>query len=204
MDLESIRGLERLLVIASGALAIYLGYRLFLHLPKRVEGEGRFDLPGGISIYISRVGPGVFFALFGTAVVGSSFYFPLVETRTVTTGPASVGGTAVTLQRSYFGSGLLPKDSQELESARLRVRGHIGFLNGMTQDVAASLPAAERQDLMSRLDNTKLELLRGVWAGWGDIDAFVDWVRLGAQGPPPTGLEAPAALFLYRLEGGAE
>ena len=69
MDVETLRGLERLLVIAAGALAIFLGYRLFLRMPERREGEGKFELPGGISIYVSRVGPGVFFALFGAAIL---------------------------------------------------------------------------------------------------------------------------------------
>ena len=74
MDLESFRGIERLLIVAAGALSIYLGYRLFLQMPSRPKGdeggEGKVTLPGGISIFISRVGPGVFFGLFGAAVIG--------------------------------------------------------------------------------------------------------------------------------------
>ena len=39
-------------------------------------------LPGDISVYVSRVGPGVFFALFGTAVVLMSFVSTLqIDTR---------------------------------------------------------------------------------------------------------------------------
>ncbi|MGH7901241.1 MAG: hypothetical protein ACRENZ_05830, partial [Thermodesulfobacteriota bacterium] len=67
-----LRELERIIVVVSGALSIYLGYRLFLVNPERDESTGRFKLPGGISIYMTRVGPGVFFTLFGAAVIAFS------------------------------------------------------------------------------------------------------------------------------------
>jgi hypothetical protein len=63
------RHLERLVIALSGALAIWLGYRLFLNMPLAEKGTGKLQLPGGISIFISRVGPGVFFALFGAGVL---------------------------------------------------------------------------------------------------------------------------------------
>ena len=63
------RHLERLLIALSGTLAIWLGYRLFLSMPLVDRGTGKLQLPGGISIFISRVGPGVFFALFGAGVL---------------------------------------------------------------------------------------------------------------------------------------
>src|SRR4029079_1628077 len=63
------RHLERLVIALSGALAIWLGYRLFLSMPLAEKGTGRLPLPGVISIFMSRVGPGVFFALFGAGVL---------------------------------------------------------------------------------------------------------------------------------------
>ena len=64
------RSVERLLVVLAGALAIYLGCRLFIDMPKAERGSGKANLPGGISIFLSRVGPGVFFSLFGAIVIG--------------------------------------------------------------------------------------------------------------------------------------
>ncbi len=66
------RATERLLGAVIGATSIFLGYRLFLHLPQQTDSEGRIVLPGGISIWLSRVGPGVFFLLFGTALIALS------------------------------------------------------------------------------------------------------------------------------------
>ena len=69
MDPISFRALERILAVVIAGISIYLGYRLFLKLPDKTDSEGKFILPGNISIYISRVGPGVFFALFGAAIL---------------------------------------------------------------------------------------------------------------------------------------
>ena len=202
MDLESFRGLERLLVIGAGALAIVLGYLLFRHMPEAGEGEGKVKLPGGVSIYVSRVGPGVFFVMFGAAVVGLSLQSPLViaERRGgEQLAAAAPAAGAAARHLSYLddgaGNGLTAAEIEALELARLRAREHIGFLNGLTGDLAAELPEARRAEIGRRLRNAKLELVQAVWGNWGDRRAFVEWVRLGAEGAPPEGLEAPAVLF---------
>src|SRR2546428_454261 len=65
------RHVERLLIVLAGGLSIVLGYRMFLAIPKaQNEGEGRIQLPGGVSIYVTRVGPGAFFAPYGAAILG--------------------------------------------------------------------------------------------------------------------------------------
>ena len=77
MDIQILRGMERIIAVLIGGFSVYLGYRLFMNLPEQKDSEGRIILPGDISVYLSRVGPGVFFALFGSVVLGISFYFQL-------------------------------------------------------------------------------------------------------------------------------
>jgi hypothetical protein len=72
MDPITLRFAERLVAVLFGGMAIYLGYRLFLLVPDRRGGEGRFTFPWDVSVVLARVGPGVFFALFGALVVGTS------------------------------------------------------------------------------------------------------------------------------------
>src|SRR5882757_2369346 len=67
------RMVERLLGLLAGGLCIVLGYRLFVKLPEKTDSSGKLVLPGGVSIWLSRVGPGIFFALFGAAIVSYSF-----------------------------------------------------------------------------------------------------------------------------------
>src|SRR5918996_4726813 len=77
MDILLLRGLERLAVVLIGGMAIYLGYRLFLAVKAEASGEAKISLPGDVTVMVSRVGPGVFFALFGSIVVAASLYFSI-------------------------------------------------------------------------------------------------------------------------------
>lgn len=60
-----LRMVKRIAIVLIGGVAIYLGYRLFFHLPFVRDHEGQVELPG-VKIALSRVGPGVFFAAFGS------------------------------------------------------------------------------------------------------------------------------------------
>src|SRR2546421_1153464 len=104
MDSELIavaaRHFERLLIVLGGGLSIYLGYRMFLAIPRAATaaetGEGKLELPGGVSIYVTRVGPGVFFALFGAVILGLGLQHGLkLEVREQRPGVATdVAGSA--------------------------------------------------------------------------------------------------------------
>lgn len=72
MTPETLRMLERLINVLIAGMSIYLGFRLFLSIPHSQSGEGKFTFPGG-SVHLMRTGPGVFFALFGCAIIYWSF-----------------------------------------------------------------------------------------------------------------------------------
>lgn len=66
----AMRGLERLLLVIAGALAIYFGYRLFREKIETVQvGDVKFF---GWMVGLKQVGPGVFFALFGAVILSIS------------------------------------------------------------------------------------------------------------------------------------
>ena len=61
------RGAERLIIVGGAILALYLGYRLFV---AGVVNKQSGEFSGkSFSIKLINVGPGVFFALFGTGVL---------------------------------------------------------------------------------------------------------------------------------------
>ena len=69
MEIETIRGFERILIVLFGGVSIVLGWNLFREgvvLPQSASLEGT-----GWNISLQRVGPGVFFALFGAYVLVS-------------------------------------------------------------------------------------------------------------------------------------
>ena len=199
----AMRAAERLVGVLIGGISIYLGFRLFLALPNlSTDGEGKVELPGGISIYVSRVGPGVFFALFGTILVGFSFINVMSWDRDegaglTTTHPApvqvaeyvrsetfsyvsgNIGDTSVSLEREA-----LVRDLRTLRKLELALGGHVGgdgFVLGAS-DTASALIAFPR---------VKRMMLHCVWdEQWGDYKLFADWVRDGARSPPPGDLAA--------------
>lgn len=75
------RGIERLGIVLVSAIGIYMGAKLFL---KGVVTEQSANLMGaGWSIHLQKVGPGIFFALFGSAIliyaVSSPVFIPTGE-----------------------------------------------------------------------------------------------------------------------------
>ena len=63
-----LRMAERIVAVLLGGMAIYLGYRLFFHLPFTQDNSGELQFPG-VKVVLSRVGPGVFFAVLGSVVL---------------------------------------------------------------------------------------------------------------------------------------
>ena len=67
------RAVERNLVVLIGGACIYMGWRLFYAASQEhSKGEFSADL-AHVKVSLKRVAPGVFFAAFGAAVVGTSF-----------------------------------------------------------------------------------------------------------------------------------
>jgi hypothetical protein len=66
--------LNRILITLSGALAIFLGYRLFFVVPLDRDSKGAFRIKDIAEVSLVRVGPGVFFAFFGAALLAYSLH----------------------------------------------------------------------------------------------------------------------------------
>lgn len=198
MDTLTLRFLERTACVLIGGMAIYLGYRLFLNIPEAQTGSGNFALPWDISIAITRVGPGVFFALFGTSAVCLSLIRPLQ----IPVGTSELSTTEVdSASRSYSYAGELPKRNREARAAaRARLGREMATLNSLPQMLNPNLPDYDRRDVDRSLRRVKLALLDAVWGekeeGFGELSAFREWVNSGEVGDPPDGMNG--ALDLYR------
>jgi branched-subunit amino acid transport protein len=204
MEPLTLRALERIIAVLVGGLTILLGYKLFMHLPTQTNSEGKVVLPGNISVYLSRVGPGAFFALFGTIVLTASFYFQFKfnpEQRIAAMAPAEskISEAAFSYLTATEGIG----DQQAIESARSRVIKDLRTLNRLNTRLNSAVQGDrvlmnenERTDLMLTLPKIKLALLFTVWGkDWGDYASFAKWVKSGADGPAPQGTEKAAAIF---------
>jgi len=205
------RAIERILAVLIGGLSVYWGYSLFLHLPQQSDSAGKIILPGNISIYLSRVGPGIFLALFGVVVVALSlhkaiiysdrgFYAgaPAAEQDTTMVHPKSNG-------RYYSGLGETETkgDRQSLEKSRTLLRRDLFFLNTLSKVLKTDLSDAQQVDINLTLPRIKLDLMKAVWdEDWGDYVEFKKWVLEGDENSPPQGFKTAAEYFHYgRKEG---
>lgn len=195
MDAAILRSIERIVATAAGGLSIYLGYRLFLSGPPgRGRSSAHFALGDKASIDLTRVGPGVFFALFGATVVGLSLW------RGIITGPVAgaKGEYYSGVQTENAGNQERAVTAQELATARNRLAEDIALLNALPTLLKPGLPAEKKADVELAIPEIKLALMKSVWdKNWGDPAVFADWVSKGAPGAPPAGLEKAAGYYRH-------
>ena len=195
------RMVERLLGLLSGALCVVLGYRLFINLPEKTDSSGKVVLPGGVSIWLSRVGPGIFFALFGAAIVAYSFASTVRVTneQNVPRASSDTPGEALAMRRQEIAAMSARAAQSRYErdrrssscAARLPISTRPSIISA--RDVAPP----ERDRLIAGLQNAKMLLLRGAWMPtWGDPARFQSWINSGAVLPAPAGMDEPAGLYL--------
>ncbi|SHE81787.1 hypothetical protein SAMN02745206_00892 [Desulfacinum infernum DSM 9756] len=198
MDPIIFRPLERILAVLIGGVSIYLGYRLFLHLPEKTDSQGRIVLPGNISVYLSRVGPGVFFALFGAAVVALSLYRAVQYEASGPAGEqAARASRAQVLYHGAVDTAATESGGDNLEIRRAHLATRLARLNRIPSLLRPDVDPGLRVDTVDLLlPEIKLSLLQSVWGpDWGNFQEFEQWVRNGAVGEPPPGCRAPADLF---------
>ena len=208
MDIDTailVRSLERLFGILIGGMSIYLGYRLFMNLPDPREGQGQIKL-WDLSIVLSRVGPGVFFALFGALVVGLSLYHG-VSLERVEGGLAAGDAHSPSPSRTerYSGMGAAVSEVDARADARALLRRDIAGLNNLLPKLRADLPPQDRAEVELAIPRIKFALMQPQWpqdsAGWGDPRRFRAWLDANAPEPPPDEIAAAAAYFRYGTAG---
>ena len=163
------RGGERLGIVAVAALCIWLGYRLFQSLPAEHSAGGTLTLPSA-KLVMSKVGPGVFFALFGGLVLWES-----VQTQ-LKAGPGTA--TASLAEGRQITLGVSSGDPQVL----LHVQEDISVLNCLAGFAPDELGPGEAE---RALHKARVALLAPVWQpGWGEA-AFTALQRgeIPASGP---------------------
>ena len=195
---------ERLLGLLAGVLCVVLGYRLFVRLPEKTDSAGKVVLPGGISIWMSRVGPGCFFALFGAAIVAYSFTSAVKvsdERMAPQVRPGESQSEAQALRKQEI-SAMSDRSARSAKSGAgdeglAELRTALANLNATIDRLQRDVAPPERERLVAGLQNAKLLLLRGAWSpAWGDPARFQSWINSGAILPAPAGMDEPAGLYL--------
>jgi hypothetical protein len=197
---------QRILSILIGGMLIYFGYRLFLSVPGkrgRDGGSGEFSLGGANKVKLSKVGPGVFFAIFGAGLIAYSFAKPMKvnipgAAPSAQTSPAAQGapnaasGAVAASGFSYAGAVSVPQTDDDRARMRAETQHDIIALNR----ALANTNALERPELERAVTKAKVSLMEPLWADdWGDIADFREWL---AKGGSPPGAVQPAVDFFQR------
>ena len=181
-------------VLVAGVLFCWFGYRLFAQTS--AQGNADISVKDMIKINLQQVGPGVFFSLFGAAILVFSIYKPPVLTAQEVDWMQRVSGAQsapsvqsnVTIAGARSGTKILD-DRADLN----QVREQIGFMNRL--DASGKVHPDDQLDVARLVRETKLTLMRSVWSdAWGDQAQFVAWARNPALDAP----NAEARIFYER------
>jgi hypothetical protein len=157
------RGSERILIVFAATFSIWLGFRLFQELPTVHDSDGALTLPS-MKLTLSKVGPGVFFGLFGASALCVSIYM----TVTIPLGNDSIPPLKKVRPERIAIMGAGSGDPTALPQAARDIK----VLNCLAATDATSLA---RTDVETAVHKAQIALLRTVWQPeWteADIDAL--------------------------------
>ena len=188
-----LRMVERIAAVFIGGVSVYLGYRLFQTVKATGEGSGSVKLPGDVTVMVSRVAPGVFFALFGAIVVVMSYAYPLSYGHGVAAGTPEISGAGPTPTLASAAGNV-----EDLESDRNRLRRHIKFLNEMPDLLNPALSDGQRRTVDQRRLEAKLRLMQSVWGDdWTDFEQFQLWAEGSVPEEDSNAFRATAEFFSF-------
>jgi hypothetical protein len=151
------RGSERLLIVGAGWLSIFLGYRLFQSLPDFHGSQGKLEA-FKLSVTLSKVGPGVFFALFGAFILWRSTESTMMI-RPQDPPDAQSG-------RGYATLNYLGPDGGGGETEH--VRADIAVLNCLSQNNPTKVKELGQAAIDTALHNARVQMLANAWQPeWG-------------------------------------
>jgi hypothetical protein len=194
MDIEHTivlsRSVEKILAALIGALAIFLGYKLFA-APLGADGGGLIKVGEKLQIDISHVGPGVFFALFGAGLIGYTMVPVKREQEQAT--PTQRVRTSIQAMNDIWPAtvDLTPINSPPCEVSVKR-------LAEMAVEIGSAPTDKQQKELAAALREARVSLMCRSWKDeWGRREAFVDWVYNYGEGDPPS-REISRAVAVYR------
>ncbi|HUO98997.1 MAG TPA: hypothetical protein VMU01_10030 [Rhizomicrobium sp.] len=187
------RSLERILVSLIGAMAIFLGYKLFA-TATTAEGVANFKF-SEVTIAMSHTYPGVFFALFGAALIVFTAMRPVEWERKNAKGDESEEESIRSMIAAPQFSIAAPAPNE------VATEGVVKSLADMANGLDTT-PASIKRKVALR--EARVALMGSGWKReWGRTEDFRDWVYNFAEGDPPP-LAIAKAVAVYRGASQAE
>jgi hypothetical protein len=153
-----------------------------------------------VSIYLSRIGPGIFFALFGSAILVYALRpVEFDHQQTVAAAASSPGAPPAAMQtvhHSGIGSASSP-DLDQRQAERNNAVGTVFELKKIEDAVELALKGRAQEDAKAALEDAKVRIMRTVWdeEAWGPLGDFEAWRTAGMPQPAPKGIARAAAVI---------
>jgi hypothetical protein len=209
--LIAFRGAERIAAVVLAGLLIYFGYKLFLHLPDKTDSEGKVVLPGGVSIYITRIGPGAFLALFGAVILIYSVTTQ-IEIKSPYNHPTTTNIKSDSTYKNNIYSVKFDRDTARLKKINQEILDYENVhlqmdfqtLNQLYSIVDDMIKKGTNGNIDFNLAtnlNTGIVRLKGMimlrhWKdGWGNSTVFFNWVKNGAKEDVPPEISNAVKFF---------
>lgn len=160
--------LLRLIIVLAAILFCYLGYRLFAQVSSVSNAE--LSVGEHFRANFVHVGPGVFFSLFGAAILIYALLNPQQLALAPAARPPSSGPGVVV-------SGATAEDAAMADAATLlRAGQQIAFLNRI--DPGGSIAPQDVADIDRLSRMIRFSVMQSVWQpAWGDRAEFEQWLR---------------------------
>ena len=158
----------RLAFILAGVLFCWFGYRLFART--RDPSGAELSFKNLVKVNLHQVAPGIFFSLFGAAII----VYSIERLPPVTFNPQD--GMVLGMQSGA--SDLADR------AAVLRASDAIAFINRI--DAKGCVADQDRKDIERMSERIRLTLMRSVWQSeWGDPAEFEASLRDPSRAPNP-------------------
>lgn len=165
----------RIGMLVAGVLFCWFGYRLFAQTSS--HGNAEVSVKDTLKLNFQHVGPGVFFSLFGAAILVYNIHkAPVFEASDLVVNPTTAQpGLVPAVKSSTSIAGARP-DSPILDdnASLLQAREQIAFINRLTSSGAVT--PSDQVDFARLTRGIKLSLMRPIWrTSWGEYVEFEAW-----------------------------
>ncbi|MDH3640457.1 MAG: hypothetical protein OES38_00035 [Gammaproteobacteria bacterium] len=156
----------------------YFGYRLFFAVPQQSESGGKIETPG-LTITLTRIGPGTFFAICAAGIVIASFAYPIEIRKEGVIGSTGKVSEVEAERRTSIASEVKAVKTAAIDADASHVRAALLHLACIRD--ASRLKDDER----TAIDQARVALMLRLWREkWGEFEAFETWA-LERRGAPP-------------------
>ena len=162
--------LVRIVAFCISGLLAYFGYRLFFTVPSKSDSGGKIETPG-LTITLSRIAPGTFFAICSACIIIASFVYPITITPQGAVG--ALGDNPQVSQRNELLEELDQVAPPSLSVAQAN-QAHVRKALQHLACVRAKYSLIE--DEMTALDHARVALMARLWQeSWGEFRNFEAW-----------------------------